>query len=416
VIDLPKQLKNITPEKLFWFRFNKVSYPCRVCAKEEAFGLGLPPWNEQKSTLVQDIMFPAGLGKFCVTSNGGLTPYFGKSNISNTWCQKRCDEYIQHLKKKTPNRYSSLSGSTDILLRAEIFLLEKILRLAKENASKLRREKDENALKAIEEKNENETEIDDDLDEPYTQDWGSSSNEDMSDDDMYASAVTLEPSRKKEPIRPGDVICYHSHMCVAGDKRGLRTTTVLSVDAKGDPILKLSNGEYLPKDTQIKRTQIMHRGIQEDHKGIFRPINYFKLKTNLNANIVIETETQRMSNILKKKMEDLKEKIKQEGGKSLPVDFLNSSNCKSNHKTKKSQSMPETQSRRKNPDEFQSFKTPSPRKRKRRRNLSADTSPSPEKGETENTQISSDGIEKIRDKKRKKSSPISGSLRKHGTA
>lgn len=160
----------------------------------------------------------------------------------------------------------------------------------------------------------------DELDEPYTQDWGGGSDDD--EDDIYASAITLEPSRKKEPIRPGDVISYYSHVFVSGDKRGLRTATVLSVDAKGDPVLKLSNGEYLPKDTQIKRIKIIMNGVLEDHKGIYRPIDYFKLRTNKNAKIVVETERQRLDKILKNKMKNLKDKIEQEGDKSLPSDFL----------------------------------------------------------------------------------------------
>ena len=196
-----------------------------------------------------------------------------------------------------------LSGSLGVFVKAELFWLKRVMQHATENSEKLKKEHGSaSILEMFPEKND--TNEDDEMDEPYTQDWGLSPNikNDSDNDEVYGSAITLNRSKNKEPIRPGDVIAYHSHIFVAGDKRGLREARVLSVNANGNPILKLSNGDSLPKDTQIKRIKIMRYGKLEDHNGIFRPIGYFKLKTDLNANIVVETESQRVQNILNEKI------------------------------------------------------------------------------------------------------------------
>ena len=74
-------------------------------------------------------------------------------------------------------------------------------------------------------------------------------------DDASSSIYTCE--RKNEPIRPGDCLLYYSPVFAAGDKRGKREATVISVDPKRNPILMLSNSEHLPENTQVCRVKIM---------------------------------------------------------------------------------------------------------------------------------------------------------------
>lgn len=69
--------------------------------------------------------------------------------------------------------------------------------------------------------------------------------------------VPSSGARKNEPIRPGDVILYFDPIFPAGDKRGRREATVISVDPRRKPVLVLSNSAVLQDSTQVCRTKIM---------------------------------------------------------------------------------------------------------------------------------------------------------------
>ena len=91
------------------------------------------------------------------------------------------------------------------------------------------------------------------------------SDDDDEFDDLevpYTQAITFDPDdlvgdeeQSNEPIRPGDVIEYYSPIHVAGDPRGLRQATVLSVDPDDETPLVLSNGEGLPSNTKSETYQ-----------------------------------------------------------------------------------------------------------------------------------------------------------------
>ena len=385
VMLMPYHLEKITPSELFWIKIRQIYHPCRLGKKEETFGLDLEQdYDESKKSLIQMIVFPGGLGERMIVQKRRLIPYCGNktnnddSDEKNEWCKTRCQQYIKCLKKRNPSRYKTVRGSLDVMLKAELIWLKRILDHAKkysqtlllsETTNQEGNDSEEHLESGLVEIFPNEDVDGDDnhseLDEPYTQDWGNPTS-DTEEDDPYASAVTLAPSRKKEPIRPGDVISYHSHVYVSGDKRGLRTATVLSVNAKGDPILKLSNGECLPKNTQIKRVKIMVRGTLVDHKGIYRPIDFFKLKTDLNSNINVETEAQRVGKIVHTNLKKLKETIEKEGGQSLPVDFVNKYSKNSSSSTTTTATT-NTKKRRESLPGPRKYPTPSSATKKRRR-------------------------------------------------
>ena len=318
------------PANLFWYRHKGNYFPCRECEKEEALGLNISQsWDTNVRTLIQFIEYPTGLGARSLVSRNCLTPYHGNDDKNNNekWCAIKCKNYIKHLKKHTPTRYKSLKSSLNVNLKAEILWLGRVL----QNVRKMEEEEKEKKKNAklsklhdlviySDDDDDDDTNVNesDELDEPYTQDWG---EDDEYKDIKHASAMTLEPSKKKEPIRPGDVISYHSHVYVSGDKRGLREATVLSVNAKGNPILRLSNGDCLPKDTQIKRIKIVYKKKLVDHNGIFRPIDYFKLTTALHSNIQIQTESQRLQTIIEKNMKSLSKTLE---ANHLPTDMLHS--------------------------------------------------------------------------------------------
>jgi len=158
------------------------------------------------------------------------------------------------------------------------------------------------------------------LDEPYTQDLGL-----LSDDD-YLPSFALEGEKAKEPIRPGDVVEYYSHVYVAGDKRGRRIAKVLSVDPERSPILVLDNGECIPSDTQIRRTKVMIGGTLRAHSGIYRPIENFKLIKCLPSGSSgvaagLAKEVRRVGEVISRNMAEFQEKAQADG--FAPMDLMN---------------------------------------------------------------------------------------------
>ena len=81
-----------------------------------------------------------------------------------------------------------------------------------------------------------------------------------------ASSITFD--QNCEPMKPGDVLLYYTHLYPAGDERGRREATVIDIDPMGKPILTLSNSECLLDDTQVCRIKTLHRNALIDHKGL----------------------------------------------------------------------------------------------------------------------------------------------------
>ena len=145
----------------------------------------------------------------------------------------------------------------------------------------------------------------------------------------YTQAITFDPDdlvgeeeQSNEPIRPGDVIEYYSPIHVAGDPRGLRQATVLSVDPNDETPLVLSNGEGLPNNTKVKRIKVKSGNDVFDHSGIFRPIFRFRLKKGGNATAAdgIASETARFGKIMQKNMGKAMEKASKDG--FAPMDMV----------------------------------------------------------------------------------------------
>jgi len=110
-------------------------------------------------------------------------------------------------------------------------------------------------------------------------------NGDSSDEQStYTTADNFDPDKVsfewkcKEKIHPGDVIQYYNPMFVSGDPRGLRETSVLSVDPNNYFPLVLSNGEGLPSTCKVKQIKVIQHNRLVDHLGLFRSIDSFQLK------------------------------------------------------------------------------------------------------------------------------------------
>ncbi len=110
-------------------------------------------------------------------------------------------------------------------------------------------------------------------------------NGDSSDDQStYTTADTFDPDKvlferkSKEKICPGDVIQYYNPIFVSGDPRGLRETSVLSVDPNNYFPLVLSNGEGLPSTCKVKQIKVIQHNRLVNHLGLFWSIDSFQLK------------------------------------------------------------------------------------------------------------------------------------------
>ena len=165
-----------------------------------------------------------------------------------------------------------------------------------------------------------------DLEEPYAQAlavYGDSASE--SDGPSYRDrAGTGEKSG--EPLRPGDVLEYSSQIYVAGDRRGRRVATVLSVDPERDPILVLDNAEYLPPDTAVRRIRIVVGGRLEDHAGVYRAIELFRLvrahgAAGSGASAGLAKEVRRVGDIVDRNIAKLQARARADG--FAPMDVMN---------------------------------------------------------------------------------------------
>lgn len=291
-------------------------FPCRTCDPSEGKGLNLKPWDLDTETLVQRIDPKMLMGDRQVAKNQRLIPYHNNADntcevnnnerqdsISLTWCPVLCPLYekqfaLSNMERRALRKY--LQRILDHAILQQQKLEEQKVMWQQEQLSL---EEEEKVTPTIQ--NEEELEV------PYTQNWG---NEE--------TAHRISSSEPKEPLRPGDVISYQSHVYVAGDKRGLRVATVIQVRPKEDPILCLDNNEYLLPTTYIKRIRVMKRGSLEEHpQGLYREVQEFKLsKAGPLPGHHKSTEAQRLERCVKN-FQDQYIQLAEEHG--MPVDLLN---------------------------------------------------------------------------------------------
>ncbi len=74
---------------------------------------------------------------------------------------------------------------------------------------------------------------------------------------------------------------------MAGDPRGLRETSVLSVDPNNYFPLVLSNGEGLPSTSKVKWIKVIQHNRLVDHLGLFRSMD--SLQTSALARSLVRT-------------------------------------------------------------------------------------------------------------------------------
>jgi hypothetical protein len=286
-------------DRLKWCKYYRNLYiPVCVCDEAESDGLfdlwggstkdacGKFTWNTKKKVLLQAITFP--LEGVFLWDKTKLLDYYddsakvGKDHDKNdtndatrVWNAKMKDAYLKGRNKMGKKKL--LEGAWKNIIFAER-LLEEVKKRVSDKATEV---KEKVTIFKDVAKDLDKADKDDEcsvIKEPRTQ---------ATSDESDAFATT---DRKNERITPGDVILYYDSIFPAGDKRGKRTATVIAVDPRGKPKLRLSNSDALQDSTQVCRIKVLWKKNKKyyhvDHPGVFRPIVDFKLtKKELSANI-----------------------------------------------------------------------------------------------------------------------------------
>jgi hypothetical protein len=288
-----------TCDELYWHKCTyrkgrktaSAPFPVRICNSDEAIGLALKQkWDSTKEELVQYLSH-GGLNELSLVAKSQLTR--GLVPQTDTWCPDSLHQYLAHLqahKKK---------DALTVLL--EKLYLEKI-------AQRIH-EKEANAP----EEEEEEVVSDDDDDQgpliPETKLHPSKPRP------VIASADGA-PDNKNDKLRVGDVIEYTNTIMVAGDPRGHRVATILSVRPKQEYRLVLDNAELLPSDTLIRRIQRCLRNKLVPYNGKRRAIEDHKLQGSSESVSVADgfmQEVKRIDKIIKTNYETLLDRLEQDG-------------------------------------------------------------------------------------------------------
>jgi len=291
---ISKSLTKVT--QLQWFKkSNKVYCPCRICEDDERVGLVI----NSRQYLIEGISLINSEKISRSVYKSRLVP------IGDRWDPEKIQKLKKYYKKKDISDYE---------IEANFFFLDRVIEHVKEKE----KEEKQNYLVEVEESSDdnlkqdeplNESD-DDSYDEPYTQNL---------EDDGIEDGIPIGNEKKTEPIRPGDVITYTCPIHVAGDKRGIRTASVKAVRPKEKTILILSNGEFLPSDTNIRRIKVMLRKKLTDHPfGVFRKITDFKLRKLGDANgSIIQGKIDEINEVTNRNLAELKKRIGEDGMKML---------------------------------------------------------------------------------------------------
>mmetsp|Transcript_3676 Transcript_3676/g.4324 ORF Transcript_3676/g.4324 Transcript_3676/m.4324 type:complete len:515 (+) Transcript_3676:177-1721(+) len=265
------------------------------------------------------------------------------------WCSKTMTLYVKQIRNLLKKKKNTEEHDINVRVRAMELYLQRVLdtSIEREKDLKLKEEKEqEEYIQEFDEVNEN---VGDSLSSKIVETKISScavatnnntvvstpssaviSQETCheeshdSDEDSLSDMESIEYKHKSESIRPHDIIEYYEPIGIFGDKRWLKQAQVLAVDPRGDPILQLSDGNYLDKETKVKRVMILRRGKMTDFskEGLYKQIQEYKLrkavwKGNDNGEGIkssgILMKAEQFREVIKKTQETMVENVKAAG-------------------------------------------------------------------------------------------------------
>lgn len=330
-----------TPSDLYWHKVRGkkgkrkgtikrgyIPYPCREAHPDEARGIIDARWDATCKVLVQYFAYSTcSMGEFSVISRNQLVPYCGEGKNEEdkqqvigatgagacpSWCPKLKEEYLASSRRK---------DDSPIDVQAHLLFLDLCL---EESASKESAATEE-VTRAWDE-NQNRAKVDGDGSIGDLLDSNSRTREEEDPESDGDDEEGSAPRRKKDVLRPGDLLEYYHHVYVAGDTRALRTGTVLSVDPRRDPVIVLDSGDHIPNDARVKRLKRMVRGKLQDCQQGFCQVTDFRLsKAALRGQeglaAGLKKEMKRTGEIVKRNMDKLRDDLKKD--EFAPFDMLN---------------------------------------------------------------------------------------------
>jgi len=312
IASIPDVIKN--PSELYWHTRSKkglkIHEPCRECHPDEALGLDIiQNWDPEKRVLVQYIEYVAPAER-AVVNRKSLTPYHGYKNIKEVkastpavWCTEKLKLLKRQRKIKKWDAYE--------LITEELYL-QRILNHAIVKHELVQNIEDKKEKDALISSQINSCPPNKHLEKVKARDFTSASSD---EDDLEVGMKRC----KSVQLRCGDVIEYYDPMFVFGNARGLKTATILAVNPKAYPVLKLSSDDVLPIETLVKRIQVMRRGklVDNQEKGEFNGIEWYKLwkdeKNLVNRSLSINKEAKRCRDIVVSAQERFNKKVQKIG-------------------------------------------------------------------------------------------------------
>eukprot|EP00429_Kryptoperidinium_foliaceum_P035575 CAMPEP_0176170610 /NCGR_PEP_ID=MMETSP0120_2-20121206/87343_1 /TAXON_ID=160619 /ORGANISM="Kryptoperidinium foliaceum, Strain CCMP 1326" /LENGTH=299 /DNA_ID=CAMNT_0017508419 /DNA_START=14 /DNA_END=914 /DNA_ORIENTATION=- len=105
-------------------------------------------------------------------------------------------------------------------------------------------------------------------------------DDDEADDDDDDVLQSPGARTTKIELRPGDVIEYFPPELVFGRKNSSKQSMIVGVNKKKSNPLNLESGDFLPKDSRVRRIAKMWRGkVVPDTKSVWRVIEDYSLPT-----------------------------------------------------------------------------------------------------------------------------------------
>ena len=301
-------------------------YPCRICEPSEGIHIGLEPlWDQDEVVLIQALEFPRTRPFFgnrdrLLVERASLHPYRQKkdnTDVDDCWNKTIWNKYSQQRRVEARQRGNALTKSD---VKAGYLYLERILAAAKEKGHDADRLMMEDGNNRHDDNDDDDDDDDSDLEIPYAESR-------VAGDPGLLPPLDDYSGKRREPLRPGDVVQYTHPVFRAGDKRGQRTATVLSTDPNRTPVLVLDSGDVLPSnDVFVKRIRILDRGTLVPHDGIMRPIAMFRMKRralkegDFSVRAGLQKEMERLGSILHTNRNRLQQQAEADG--FAPMDML----------------------------------------------------------------------------------------------
>ena len=348
---VPSQITS--PSMLYWQKVSKKKkkvnwFPCRECHRDEVIGLNLPQeWNEETKILVQYIE-GTSFGNRALVNRKAVVGYDGNDvridldpdpvdevnpneaeqkqkkdvvEVLPCWCPTRLEQMTLSNKKSKSKLYSDEASVRATELYMEEVLAKAFQRkeeLEKERIATRKREAQDEAewmQSNIEEGKEDGS--DDKSPDSFSSAIISQSQEEVEYSSSDDSSNLLSQAKKKQLLRPGDIVQYYELNQKFGDADYLRTAEIEEIDCRKEMVLRLGGGVYLDRDQKINLEQRIYKGKLVNVETIYWTyVRNFKLrsaKSKKEGATGMKARAQQLKQLMDEKKKHIVESLKEKG-------------------------------------------------------------------------------------------------------